>query len=198
MKKSVLLLVLGLALLPGLRAEIKLPAIIGDHMVLQQKQANPIWGWDTPGTKVSVKFAGQTQTATAGADGKWTVKLGPVGANATPQTLTIAGTSTRVLQDVLVGEVWMCSGQSNMQWSVGQSYNGDIEALASSLPQIRLISVPQVGTQEKKTDFNGKWEAATPETVPSFSAVGYLYGRYLHQILKVPVGRRGRRISRRP
>jgi sialate O-acetylesterase len=188
MKKFVLLLVLGLALLPGLRAEIKLPAIIGDHMVLQQKQANPIWGWDTPGTKVTVKFAGQTHTATAGADGKWTVKLGPVGANATPQTLTIAGTSTRVLQDVLVGEVWMCSGQSNMQWSLSQSYNGDLEALASNLPQIRLISVPQVGTQEKKTDFNGKWEAATPETVPSFSAVGFLYGRYLHQVLKVPVG----------
>ncbi len=179
-----------LALAAGslLRAELKLPAIIGDQMVLQQQQANPIWGWDRPGTKVTVTFAGQTHTATAGADGRWTVKLAPVAASATPQRLTIAGSSRRDLQDVLVGEVWMCSGQSNMQWSLSQSYHGDLEALATDLPLVRLISVPQVGTQELKTDFNGKWEAASPQTVPSFSAVGLLYGRYLHQVLKVPVG----------
>lgn len=188
MKKSGLLLALGLALLPALRAELKLPAVIGDHMVLQQKQANPIWGWDTPGTRVTVTFAGQKQTATADADGKWTVKLGPESANATPQALTIAGTSVRELADVLVGEVWMCSGQSNMQFALSQSYNGDIEALASNFPNLRLISVPQVGTQELKTDFKGKWEAATPTTVKDFSAVGFLYGRYLHEALNVPVG----------
>ncbi len=188
MKKYSTLIAFGLALLPALRAELKLPAVIGDHMVLQQKQANPIWGWDTPGTKVTVTFAGQTHTATAGADGRWTVKLGAVGANATPQKLTIAGTSKRELADVLVGEVWMCSGQSNMQWSLSQSYNGELEALASKFPNLRLISVPQVGTQELKTDFKGQWESATPETVKSFSAVGFLYGRYLHEILNVPVG----------
>ena len=188
MKTSRLLLVLGLALLPALRAELTLPAVIGDHMVLQQKQANPIWGWDTPGTKVTVKFAGQSLTATAGADGKWTVRLAPVGANAVPQTLTLVGTSTREIQDVLVGEVWMCSGQSNMQFALGQSYNGDIEALASNFPQLRLISVPQVGTQELKKDFKGRWEAASAATVKDFSAVGFLYGRYLHEVLNVPVG----------
>lgn len=188
MKLPRVILVLGLALSPALRAELKLPAIIGDHMVLQQKQANPIWGWDTPGTRVTVSFAGQSHTATAGADGQWRVKLDPVTANATPQTLTIAGTNRRELQDVLVGEVWMCSGQSNMGFKLRSDWNGDLEAAATHHANLRLISVPQVGTQELKTDFNGKWQAATPETALSFSAVGLLYGRYIHEIVGVPVG----------
>ncbi len=188
MKSFRLLFVIGLALVPALRAELKLPAIIGDHMVLQQKLANPIWGWDTPGTKVTVTFAGQTHTATAGADGRWTVKLPAVGANATPQTIAIAGSSKREIKDVLVGEVWMCSGQSNMQWSMAQTYTGDIEGARAKRPNVRIISVPQVGTQELKTDFKGQWEVATPENVKQFSAIGYLYGRTLHDILEVPVG----------
>ncbi len=187
MKKTALVL-LGLLLLPALRAELKLPAIIGDHMVLQQQQANPIWGWDTPGTRVTVQFAGQSHTATAGTDGRWSVKLGPVDANGEAQVLAIAGTSRRDIRDVLVGEVWMCSGQSNMQFAVGQAYNGDLEALAAKIPNLRLISVPQVGRQELQTDFKGQWEAAGPEVVKAFSAVGFLYGRYLHAILNVPVG----------
>lgn len=183
-----LLLLVGLALIPALRAELKLPAIIGDHMVLQQKLANPIWGWDTPGTKVTVTFAGQTHTATAGADGRWTVKLAAVPANATPQKIAITGTSKREIQDVLVGEVWMCSGQSNMQWSMAQTYTGDIEGARAKRTNIRIVSVPQVGTQELKTDFKGQWEVATPENVKAFSAIGYLYGRTLHDILEVPIG----------
>ncbi|MBL9190603.1 MAG: sialate O-acetylesterase [Opitutaceae bacterium] len=184
------LLVLGLAFAPALRAELKLPAVIGDSMVLQQKQANSIWGWDTPGTKVTVAFAGQSHTATAGSDGKWLVKLAALPASKVSQTLTIsAGATTREIKDVLIGEVWMCSGQSNMQWSLGQTYTGDIEgAGASRRPHLRLISVPQVGTQELKTDFRGKWEVANPANAKDFSAIGYIYGRYLHDILDVPVG----------
>jgi sialate O-acetylesterase len=188
MKPLSVVLAFGLALAPLLRAELKLPAIIGDHMVLQQKLANPIWGWDTPGTKVTVTFSGQTHTATAGADGKWTVKLNPVPANATAQTLTIAGSSKRTIQDVLVGEVWMCSGQSNMAWSLAQTYTGDIEGAGANRPNLRIVSVPQVGTQELKTDFKGQWEVANPENAKAFSAIVYIYGRYLHDILKVPVG----------
>jgi sialate O-acetylesterase len=188
MKKLILLLSLGLALVPTVRAELKLPAIIGDHMVLQQKQANPIWGWDTPGTRVTVTFAGQTQTGTADQTGKWTVKLGAMPPNAKAQTLTIAGTTKRAIQDVLVGEVWMCSGQSNMEWALGQTYTGDLEGAASNLPNLRLITVPRVGTQELKSDFKGEWAASTPQTAKTFSAVGLLYGRYIHEILGVPVG----------
>src|SRR3954466_13924404 len=135
------------------RAELKLPSIISDHMVLQQKLACPIWGWDRPGTKITVTFGGQTKTAEAGADGKWTVKLDPVDANDKPQSLTIAGTSKREIADVLVGEVWFCAGQSNMQFTLRGDWNGDVESLASTLPNLRLIKVPQVGTQEPQNDF---------------------------------------------
>jgi len=190
MKLPRLVLVLGLACALGsaLRAELKLPAIVGDHMVLQQKQANPIWGWDTPGTKVTVSFGGKTQSTTAGRDGKWTVKLPAVPASATPQTITIAGTSRREIGDVLVGEVWMCSGQSNMGFKLNQDWNGDIEAAASNLPNLRLISVPQLGTQELQNDFRGEWKASNAQTARNFSAVGFLYGRWIHQIVGVPVG----------
>jgi sialate O-acetylesterase len=170
------------------QAELKLPAIIGDNMVLQQKQANPIWGWDTPGTDVTVTFAGQTKTAKAGADGKWTVKLDAVPANAKPATIGIKGSSARELKNVLVGEVWICSGQSNMQWSVQSSWDADLEIATAKFPNIRLISVPQVGTQEPQQDFKGAWAECSPQTVGSFSAVGYFYGRVLHQMLDVPVG----------
>jgi len=188
MKKLPFLLAGALAATVSLRAELKLPAIFGDHMVLQQKQADPVWGWDTPGTKVTVAFAGQTHSTTAGADGKWSVKLESLPANATPQTLAITGSTKREIQDVLVGEVWLCSGQSNMQLRLNQDWNGDLEAAASHHPNLRLIRVPPQGTQELQTDFKGEWTAATPQTVAPFSALGFLYGRYLHEILNVPVG----------
>ncbi|MCB1204883.1 MAG: sialate O-acetylesterase [Verrucomicrobiae bacterium] len=188
MKTRFILLSLLLASSSLLRAELKLPAIIGDHMVLQQKQANPVWGWDAPGTKITVTFAGQTKNATAGADGKWRVTLDPVDANAEPAVLAIEGSSKRELQDVLVGEVWMCSGQSNMGFTVGGDWNAEVEALAANVPNLRLISVPQVGTQELKDDFAGKWEASTTDSCKGFTAVGYFYGKYLQEILGVPVG----------
>ena len=170
------------------RAELKLPAIIGDEMVLQQQQADPVWGWDTPGTKVTVEFAGQTKTAEAGADGRWTVKLDPMPANANPQAMTIKGSTSRTLQNVLIGEVWMCSGQSNMQWALAGDWNGDLEALGANLPGLRLVSVPQVGTQEPQNDFKGQWRACTPDNCRGFSAAGFFFGRHLHQVLGVPVG----------
>ena len=183
---SLLGLVLGAATLA--QADVKLPAIFSDHMVLQQKQTNRVWGWDAPGTVVKVEFGGQTVSGTADGEGKWSVKLDPVPANAKPQQLSVAGSSVRVIQDVLVGEVWLCSGQSNMGFTVNRAHDADLEMLTSKYPRIRLISVPQVGTQEIQDDFVGQWEACTPETVGSFSAVGFFYGRLLHEMLDVPVG----------
>ncbi len=188
MKKIALLITFSLLLVSPLRAELKMPGIFGDHMVLQQKQSNPVWGWDTPGTEVTVSFAGQTLSTKAGSDGKWTVKLAPLSANATPQTLTIVGSSKREIRDVLIGEVWVCSGQSNMGFKLNQSYDGDLEAVAANLPDIRLINMPLMGTQEIQDDFKGWWQASTPETARNFSAVGFLFGRRLHEILHVPVG----------
>jgi sialate O-acetylesterase len=188
MKPFTLLALTAVAFAPSLRAELKLSAIIADHMVLQQKQSDPIWGWDTPGTTVTVHFADQSKTAEAGQDGRWSVKLDPMNANAKPQTMTISGTSKKEIQDILIGEVWMCSGQSNMGFQLQSDWNGDIQSAASTLPNLRLLKVPNKGTQDLQSDFRGEWKASTPETSKPFTAVGFFFGRYLHQILGVPVG----------
>jgi sialate O-acetylesterase len=188
MKTTALLLTLGLALPLSLKAELKLPAIIGDNMVLQQKQAGKIWGWDAPGTEVSVSFGGQTKSAKADGQGKWTVSLDPGAASDKPATMTIKGTSSKELKNILVGEVWVCSGQSNMQFNVGSALDSDLEIATAKYPKIRLISVPNVGTQEPQKDFKGAWAECSPQTVGGFSAVGYFFGRSIHQTLNVPVG----------
>jgi len=179
---------LYLACAIGLRAELTLPAIIGDHMVLQQKQADPIWGWDAPSTRVTVAFAGQSHTAVAGADGKWMVKLDPLPANAVPQSMTVSGSSIKQIKDVLVGEVWICSGQSNMGFKLSNARNGDLEAKSAHDPLLRLIVVPNNGTQELQKDFAGAWKETTPDSAATFSAIGFLFGRTLQQTLQVPVG----------
>lgn len=188
MKKTISLIALVVLLATPSWADLKIPAIFSDHMVLQQKQSNPVWGWDAPGTEVTVAFAGQTLSTKAGSDGKWRVALAPLPANATPQTLTVTGSTRREIGDVLIGEVWMCSGQSNMGFKLTDDWNGDLEAAASKMSNLRLIKVPNLGTQEMQENFDGQWQAAQPEAALPFSAVGFLYGRYLHQILNVPVG----------
>ncbi|MBX7209996.1 MAG: sialate O-acetylesterase [Verrucomicrobiaceae bacterium] len=182
------ILLLSLAATLSARAELKLPAVIGDNMVLQQKQTNPIWGWDAPGTVVTVKFGAQTVTGKADEKGKWSVKLDPVPASAKPATMSIAGTTQREIKNILVGEVWVCSGQSNMGFSVDRALNAEIEIAMAKYPDIRLISVPQVGTQEIQEDFQGQWEPCSPQNVGSFTAVGFFFGRTLHETLGVPVG----------
>lgn len=170
------------------QAQIKLPAIFGDHMVLQQKQANPVWGWATPGETITVSINGQSHVAEAGEDGYWKIILRPIPAGG-PYRMDIAvATSKFFFDDVLVGEVWICSGQSNMAWPVNRTNSAELAMLTANYPNIRLISVPQVGTQEPQNDFKGEWAACSPETVPNFSAVGYFFGRRLHHALDVPIG----------
>lgn len=169
------------------RGDVKLPAVFGSHMVLQQGLNDRVWGTAEPDEEVTVAFAGQKKSAKAGQDGKWSVTLDPLGAGG-PYTMIIKGRNETKFEDVLVGEVWICSGQSNMQWDVAAANDPDLESLAARFPNIRLISVPQVGTQDPQSDFNGQWAACTPETVRSFSAVGYFFGRQLHETLGVPVG----------
>lgn len=171
----------------SLRAELKMSSVFGNHMVLQQKQPVRIWGWTKPGQNVTVEFADQTARTTAGDDGRFELSLKPVHAGG-PYTLKVAADETKTFEDVLVGEVWLCSGQSNMQWAVNSADDPDLESLTANYPRIRLITVPQVGTQEPQTDFNGAWQKCTPDTVKDFSAVGYFFGRQLHQTLGVPVG----------
>ena len=169
-------------------AEVTLPKIFTEHMVLQQAQKNRVWGHAAANEAITVTIGEQRHGVTANAEGQWTATLDPLPAGG-PLTLTIAGTNTITFSDVLVGEVWICSGQSNMQFGVNSSYDGDLETRTAKFPKIRLISVPQVGTQEAKSDFAGDgWKTCTPETVGGFSGVGFFFGRQLHQTLDVPVG----------
>ena len=171
-----------------LPAQITLPSVFGDHMVLQQKRVNPVWGWANAGEMVKVEISGQSHLTKADQEGYWKVELRPIPAGG-PYRLHIEGETSRFFfDDVLVGEVWICSGQSNMAWTVNNSNSAELEILSADYPDIRLISVPRVGTQEAQSDFEGEWTRCSPKTVRDFSAVGYFFGRRLHQVLDVPIG----------
>lgn len=174
-------------LVPSLRADVKLPSILGSEMVLQQELNVPIWGKADPGEKVTVTFAGQTKSAVAGEDGKWRIALDPLKASAEGRTLTVSGKNTINLEKVVVGEVWLCSGQSNMQLALRSSQGGR-EAVDSANPAIRLFAVEPLSAIQPQEDVSGKWQVCTPESVEFFSAVGYYFGDTLQQRLKVPVG----------
>jgi sialate O-acetylesterase len=183
----------ALALVPFLApaaalGDVSLNNMFGDHMVLQQGMRNRVWGDADPGEAVTVSLAGQSKSTTAGANGRFEVLLDPVQEYGGPHELVVKGKNTLTFKDVLIGEVWICSGQSNMQWAVDQANDPDLEKASARYPGIRLISVPQVGTQEPQKNFNGAWGVCSPETVGQFSAVGYFFGRQLHQTLDVPVG----------
>ncbi len=169
------------------RADVTLPAIIGDHMVLQRDVPLPIWGWAAPGEEVRVSIGDNTASAKADELGKWQVTLKPLKVGE-PVEMTIAGKNTIKVTDILVGEVWLGSGQSNMQWSVSASDNPKEEASAATFPKIRLFSVPLVPSGTPAHDVNAKWQVCSPETVPNFSAVAYYFGRELHRTLELPVG----------
>ncbi len=169
------------------QADVKLPNVFGDHMVLQQGQKNKVWGLADAGEAVTVSIDQQSHKVAAGADGKWHVMLDPLPVGG-PYELKVAGKNEIKLVDVLVGEVWICSGQSNMQWSVNASNDPDLERATAKHPKLRMINFPQVGTQEPVWTHDRKWMVCTPETVGSFSAVGYFFGRQLQQTLDVPVG----------
>ena len=168
-------------------ADVKLPAFISSHMVVQRDMRARIWGWAEPGEKVTVSMAGQAKTATTGHDGRWVVRLDPLAAGG-PHKLTVAGKNTVTVDDVLVGEVWLCSGQSNMAVTVGRALNPDQEAAAAGHPQIRMFTVAAAAAAQPQRECNGGWKVCSPQTVKSFSATAYFFGRDLHQHLRVPVG----------
>ena len=168
--------------------DLRTPAVIGSNMVLQQNHRNPIWGWGNPGETVRVSLGKQMHQTKADDQGYWKVTLNPMKASSSPATMNIKGSSELKYENILVGEVWLCSGQSNMGWALGNSDDSDLEIMTANYPNLRLISVPQVGTQEPQIYFNGQWEATTPDVAKNFSAVGYLFGRRLHLALGVPVG----------
>ena len=168
-------------------ADVRVPAIIGDNMVLQQGKKIRIWGWANPNEKVSVVFASQKANAVADVSGHWQTLLGPVKAGG-PFELTISASNTLTIKNVLVGEVWICSGQSNMEWPLINSQNGADAVAQANYPEIRLFTVQKTTSRTPLDDVKGQWIVTTPDKVGQFSAVGYFFGRELYQKLNVPVG----------
>jgi sialate O-acetylesterase len=177
---------LAVTALPA-RGDVKLPALFGDHMVLQQNAPLPVWGTADPGEEVTVSLGRNSARATADDKGRWSVKL-PACQLGEPAELIVAGKNHITIRDVLVGEVWVCSGQSNMEWSVRASANAQQEIAAAKYPKIRLFTVQKRVAAEPVSDVVGHWSVCGPESVAGFSAVGYFFGRTLHQKLDVPIG----------
>jgi sialate O-acetylesterase len=171
-------------------AYVRLPNIIGNDMVLQRDKPIQIWGWADPGEKVTVKGSWQCfrgSSATADANGKWKVQL-PAAKAGGPYKLTISGTNTIELTNILIGEVWVCSGQSNMHFALNRAFRGKETARKADYPKIRLFTVPVKYSLEPQTDTPSKWQVCSPKIAGEFSAIGFFFGLKLHDQLNVPVG----------
>ena len=170
-----------------LAAEVKLPAIISDHMLIQQQMPVRIWGKAAAGEKVAVELNGRRASAIAEGSGAWEVFLSPM-ANGGPYEMNVQGANQLVVHDVLVGEVWVGSGQSNMELPMTRVKDADAEIAAADFPQIRLFTVKKKVSDTPLDDVDGAWSLCTPASTKNFSAVGYFFSRYIHQNRHVPVG----------
>ena len=178
--KTILRVFFGIAALNLLatcvHANVSLPDVISDGMVLQQNQKVPIWGKADPGEPVVVRFAGQSKSTTAAAGGAWLIRLDPMKADATAATMTISGRNTIELRNILIGEVWLVAGQSNMQRLLSETASGEAATAAADHPQIHLFNVSrQVAFKHAKPPL-ARWLACSPQTIKEFSAAGYYFG----------------------
>ncbi len=168
-------------------ADVRLPGVFSDHMVLQRDVPVRVWGWADPGEKITVRIAGRTVTTEAGAEGRWQVTLSPLKAGG-PHRLTVRGKNTVRIDDVLVGEVWICSGQSNMEFPVGRSTDARSEIADADDGRIRQFKVPHVPAGTPYDDVSASWEVCSPRTAARFTACGYFMARELRRTLRVPIG----------
>jgi sialate O-acetylesterase len=186
--RILLVLTVLTAVATGARANVSLADVISNGMVLQQGKAVPIWGKADPGESVTVRFGAQSLNTTTAADGSWLVRLAPMRANATPAMMMISGKNQIQLKDILVGEVWLVAGQSNMQLLLSQTNDGEAAIAAANHPLIRLFNVSrQVGFKHAPPPL-ATWQACSPQTVKEFSAAGYYFGVELENELRVPIG----------
>lgn len=189
---------------PAIGEGLSVSNVFQSRMVLQRDKPAAVWGWADPGEQVSVSFGGRTSTAVAGPDRAWKAVLEPLPAERTSRAMEIKGARrTLVLEDVLVGDVWLLGGQSNMEWPIANTDDGPLEIASANFPEIRLLTLPQgkgfasVRSFERLQEWSdwssrhfrkGDWEACTPRTVEEFSAIGYVFGRRLHMATRVPIG----------
>ncbi len=169
-------------------AEVRLPNVFGSHMVLQRRKPVPVWGWASPSETVTVTLNKQTKSVKAGKDGKWRVALDPMEAGGPYQMLVKGKTNTVTFDDVLAGEVWICSGQSNMEWPLSAAANGKEEVKTANYPTIRQLLVKKETSLALNDNLEGSWSVCTPQTAPAFTAVGYFFAKQLQQDLNVPIG----------
>lgn len=169
-------------------AEVSLPSIYSDNMVLQRGKPLTVWGWGTPGEQVEVQIGDSSATSSVSHSGVWSVTINSRPA-AESTTFVVKGASNRIeLSNVAVGDVWLCSGQSNMAWSVENAWDADLEIPIANHPKIRLLTIANHGAQFPCHTFRGKWEPCSPDSVREFSAVGYYFGRLLQERVGVPIG----------
>ncbi|MBN2019642.1 MAG: hypothetical protein JW749_05395 [Sedimentisphaerales bacterium] len=196
-RRSIALLVFIILTLSGFSsADVRLPSVIGDNMVLQQGMEVPIWGWADPCEQVTVtaNWGSEKWEATAGQDGRWLVKIQPPRllvedkSGGGPYEMNISGKNTLSLKNILVGEVWVCSGQSNMEWPLSRADNAGQEVNEANYPQIRLFTVGRKVSYTPMKNCRGSWKVCNPQSAVAFSAVGYFFGRELHKELNVPIG----------
>ena len=174
--------------MPTLAAELKLPAVIGDNMVLQRGRTTPIWGWAEPGATVSVTLGGCAATSSVADDGRWQVMLPALAAQAEPSEMIVCASSgrDRVVRNVLVGDVWLATGPSNIRWSVCRCDNAEAEISTADFPRIRFFTVAQKTADKLQDDCRGLWSVCSPQSVGDVSGVAYFFARRLHRDLDVP------------
>lgn len=168
-------------------ADVKLPRFFSSDMMLQRDIDSSVWGWADPGEQVKISIHNQSIQVKADEKGKWKTKLKPMAAGG-PYTMIVRGKNTITLENILVGDIWLCSGQSNMEWPVQLSLNGKEEVAAALHPEIRILSVPQRLSLKAEKDLEARWQVCSPATIAGFSAVGYFFGRSLQDSLEVPIG----------
>jgi sialate O-acetylesterase len=195
LRATTIMILLAAALLvaPAAHAAVRLPKVIGPHMVLQRDRPVVLWGWADPGERVTASAGGASVAVTADDKGAWRATLPAMKASATPVPVSVAGSNTIALDDVLVGDVWLCSGQSNMEFGLTMAQNGAAAVAEANDPGIRLMKVGKSWKPTPQDDIAGQWQACAPASVSAggwggFSAVGYFFGRELHKELGVPIG----------
>lgn len=191
-KTITLTLLLGVLALTntGTQAAPRLPALFVDGMVLQSGQPVPIWGWADPGEAVNATLGDDTAMAVADAQGKWRAELPPLPINASPQTLQVRGAdgSSVDVHNVLVGEVWLCSGPSNLYWPVAKCDNAEAEMAGANIPSIRFFTVKRATTDTPQVDCEGTWTVCSPETIGPMSGIAYFFSRRIHKVTNTPIG----------